>query len=125
MGDIRKQRFIESLRSSPRKRRKVAWLVGSAVAVAALAILLVVILPNTAGKSKPAPEAAAEPQGSTWFWIVGSVLLIGFLSAIAYVVVRFVWRMQKDEVDDASRPGAYAFPNTRVDPQQLTHPTPE
>ena len=125
MGDIRKERFIESLRSSPRKRRKVAWLAGGVVAVAALAILLVVILPNTAGKPKPAPEAAAQPQGSTWFWIVGSVLLIGFLSAMAYVVARFVWRMRKDEVDDAARPGAYAFPNTRIDPEQLTHPAPE
>ena len=124
MGDIRARRFIATLRSSPRKRRHLAWLVAGVVALTAL-VAVVLIVPNTAGKPKPAPEAVGMQQGSTWFWIVGSVLLIGFLSAIAYVVVRFIWRMHKDDVHDAARPGAHTFPNPRLDPDQLTHPSPE
>ena len=116
---------MATLRSSPRKRRQLAWLAGSFLGLAALTAV-VLILPNTAGKPKPAAEAVAPEQGGTGpFWIVASVLLIGFLVSIAFVLIRFVWRMHKDEVDEAARPGAYAFPNTRIDPEQLTHPSPE
>ncbi len=125
MGDNRTRRFIATLRSSPRKRRKLAWLVGSFLVLAVLTAV-VLILPNTAGKPKPVPEAVAPQQGGTGpFWIVASVLLIGFLVSIAFVLIRFVWRMHKDEVDDPARPGAYTFPNPRLDPEQLTHPSPE
>jgi uncharacterized membrane protein len=117
MGDIRKQRFIQTLRSSPRRRRRVAWLTGSLVALTAFIVVSVLVVPNTAGEPKPSEEAVPKEYGTGLFWTVASAVVIGFFVALAVVLVRFLWRLHKDETD-AARPGAYTFPNPRNDRDQ-------
>jgi hypothetical protein len=119
MGHMEKQSFIATLRSSPRRRRKAAWLVGVVVAVAAIATVAL-LLPNTAGKPQPIPKSEG---GTGLFWIVASVLLIGFFVALAFALVRVVWRIERGD-DDPARPGAYTFPHPRIDEIQVG-PSPE
>lgn len=119
MDHVRERRFL----SSPRTRRRLAWLTGSAITLGVV-VTVALLVPNTAGKKK-APEATAPAEGGTGlFWIVASVLVIGFFVALAFLLVRFVWRLRKDDTDPA-RPGAYAFPNPRTDGDQAMRMSPK
>jgi hypothetical protein len=95
---------MTSWRSSPRKRRRVARLgIAGALAVT-LVVLLVFVLPNTAGKPQPRPEMPAG-YGSGPFWWVATALFVGFLLVIALGIVRFFWRMHRDDTEPAATEG--------------------
>jgi uncharacterized membrane protein len=100
----RKPTFVQALRASPRKQRRLAWLVGCAV-VLAVAAAVVLLLPNTSGAKEPGGPAPAHSGGNGTFWTVFGVILICFFVVWAYSLVRLVWRLRKGDVEAAGSDG--------------------
>jgi hypothetical protein len=120
VSDVRNEGFFATLRSSPRKRRRLAWLVaGIVVAVAVLAVVLIV--PSTSGTPKPlTPEQQAlgdqRPAAGTgaFFWIL-TVVFGCFLFTLVYGLIRFVWRISVGDADEGAGSDGYTWRNPRKD----------
>ena len=99
------------LPSSPRRRRRLAWLVA---AVVVLAVLTAVALAFPSPEATPTPAHTGSENGTGTFWLVAGFVLAGFLLTLVYTVLRFVWRMRTGEADEGGSIG-WTWRNPRRD----------
>jgi uncharacterized membrane protein len=85
--------------TSPRRRRRVVWLVVTAVAVGVV-VAVALLLPNTGGKHHTRASHLGGQYGGTTFHLVLGIMFACFLLAIAYLLIRFVWRLMRGDVDE-------------------------
>ena len=125
MEDEQEAGFFAKLRSSPRRRRQLAWLAAIAIVLAGVVAVLLIV-PNQEGAPPPADgdHATAHPDGGT-FWFVAGIVFAVFLLAFVYMIIRFVWRISRGDSDEGAGSDGYTWRNSRKDLEDAMFPNSE